>query len=147
MDWLDRELEELSLDEGIRYKAYLDTVGVWTIGVGHTGPDVYPGLVIDKAQAMELLDQDIEEAVEDAEIVCEGFWESLSGPRKGVIVNMAFNLGRKGLAGFKNTLRYIANGQYELAASNMLKSKWASQVGKRAQRLSYRMANNKYAAR
>ena len=147
MDWLARELEEVSLDEGIRLKAYLDTVGVWTIGVGHTGDDVFPGLVIDRAQAMELLDQDIEEAVEDAEVVCDGFWEDLSGPRKGVMTNMAFNLGRKGLAGFKNTLKLVASGQYEKAASNMMLSKWAKQTKGRAVRLSHRMATNQYAAR
>ncbi len=147
MEWLSREVDELALDEGIRLKAYLDTVGVWTIGVGHTGSDVFPGLTIDRAQAMELLDQDIEEAVEDAEEVCSAFWESLSGPRKGVMVNMAFNLGRKGLAGFKNTLRYIAAGNYEQAAENMLKSKWSLQVKGRANRLAHRMKTNTYAAR
>ena len=147
MDWLVREQDELALDEGIRLKAYLDTVGVWTIGVGHTGDDVFPGLVIDRAQAMELLDQDIEEAVEDAEVVCDGFWEDLSGPRKGVMTNMAFNLGRKCLAGFKNTLKLVASGQYEKAASNMMLSKWSKQVGKRSNRLAHRMATNQYAAR
>nr|WP_205208480.1 hypothetical protein [Chromobacterium haemolyticum] len=36
--------------EGLRLKAYQDAVGVWTIGYGHTGPDVTPGLVITQAQ-------------------------------------------------------------------------------------------------
>lgn len=146
MDWLDREVEEIALDEGIRLKAYLDTEGIWTIGVGHTGDDVFPGLIIDRAQAMELLDQDIEEALEDAEIVVKGF-NDLTDPRKGVMVNMAFNLGRDRLAGFKNTLKLIASGQYEKAAQNMMLSKWSRQVGKRSNRLAHRMATNQYAAR
>lgn len=41
--------------EGLRLVAYLDSVGVWTIGYGDTGPDVVKGLVITKAQAEERL--------------------------------------------------------------------------------------------
>ena len=145
-DWLDREIEEVALDEGLRLKAYLDTVGIWTIGVGHTG-GVKKGDTITKQQAMALLEEDIQEALADAKIVCSGWWEGLSGPRKGIMVNMAFNLGRAGLAGFKNTLRYIREGNYEQAAYNMMQSKWARQVGKRANRLAHRMETNTYAAR
>ncbi|MGR2682942.1 lysozyme [Chromobacterium haemolyticum] len=45
--------------EGLRLKAYQDAVGVWTIGYGHTGPDVTPGLVITQAQADALLARDL----------------------------------------------------------------------------------------
>lgn len=45
--------------EGLRLKAYQDAVGVWTIGYGHTGPDVTPGLVISQAQADALLARDL----------------------------------------------------------------------------------------
>lgn len=41
--------------EGVRLKAYQDTGGVWTIGVGDTGPDVKEGLVITYADAMQRL--------------------------------------------------------------------------------------------
>ncbi|AHA27985.1 hypothetical protein lam_639 [Candidatus Liberibacter americanus str. Sao Paulo] len=37
--------------EGLRLKAYRCSVGVWTIGYGHTGCDVYEGLVIPQEQA------------------------------------------------------------------------------------------------
>ena len=36
MDWKEREVEEILLDEGLKLRAYRDTVGVPTIGVGHT---------------------------------------------------------------------------------------------------------------
>lgn len=144
-DWLEREQEELILDEGVVLKAYQDTVGVWTIGVGHTG-NVRPGDRIDMATAKYYLRQDIEEAVADAKYLCPK-WEFLSGPRKGVMVNMAFNLGRGRLGGFRNTLRYIAEGDYAQAARNMLVSKWARQVKGRANRLAHRMEHNTYAAR
>lgn len=144
-DWLEREQEELILDEGVVLKAYQDTVGVWTIGVGHTG-GVKEGDRIDMATAKHYLRRDIEEAVADAKALCPD-WEHMSGPRKGVMVNMAFNLGRDRLAGFKNTLRYIAERNYDRASTNMMLSKWASQVKGRAERLAFRMSSNTYAAR
>lgn len=45
--------------EGLRLIAYQDVVGVWTIGYGHTGPDVKPGMVITQAQADSLLADDL----------------------------------------------------------------------------------------
>jgi len=48
---------------------------------------------------------------------------------------MAFNLGRH-LFGFVNTLCMIQNGKYKEASVEMLESRWARQVGIRAERLS-----------
>jgi len=145
MMWLEREEQEILSDEGVRLKAYQDDVGVWTIGVGHTG-NVKAGDKITMEQARTYLSQDIEEAVDDAKYLCPD-WAFMSEPRKGVMVNMAFNLGRDRLGGFKNTLKYIANREYAKAATNMLLSKWAQQVGQRANRLAHRMEHNTYAAR
>jgi lysozyme len=49
-DWEGRELE-----------AYRDGGGVWTIGVGHTGPDVRKGMVIDEAECDRLFDLDLQD--------------------------------------------------------------------------------------
>ena len=48
---------------------------------------------------------------------------------------MCFNMGIGSLAGFKNTLAMIQAGDYAGASENMLKSKWAVQVGNRATEL------------
>jgi lysozyme len=45
--------------EGLKLTAYQDMVGVWTIGYGHTGADVRPGLSISAAQAEALLAADL----------------------------------------------------------------------------------------
>ena len=45
--------------EGCQLKAYLCPAGVLTIGYGHTGSDVKPGMTITKAKALELLKKDI----------------------------------------------------------------------------------------
>lgn len=46
--------------EGCKLKAYKDIVGVWTIGYGHTGSDVVPGLVWTQEQADKALERDLE---------------------------------------------------------------------------------------
>jgi hypothetical protein len=51
--------------------------------------------------------------------------------------------GITGLLGFKNTLATIRAGSYEQAAAMMLQSRWATQVGRRAERLSRMMATGK----
>lgn len=45
--------------EGLRLQAYQDSVGIWTIGYGHTGADVKPGLKISQDQATSLLEKDL----------------------------------------------------------------------------------------
>lgn len=46
--------------EGCYLRAYRDSSGVWTIGYGHTGPDVETGLTITREQANQLLFEDEE---------------------------------------------------------------------------------------
>jgi lysozyme len=54
--------EVLHEREGLRLKAYKDSVGVWTIGLGHTSsagpPRVVQSLIITEAQAEEIFRRD-----------------------------------------------------------------------------------------
>ncbi|GJL92008.1 glycoside hydrolase family protein [Hyphococcus sp.] len=55
--------------EGLELEAYQDIAGIWTIGYGHTGPDVQPGMKISERDAEELLRRDLkprEQAVASA---------------------------------------------------------------------------------
>lgn len=45
--------------EGLRLTAYQDGAGVWTIGFGHTGPEVHEGLTWALQQAQAALEQDL----------------------------------------------------------------------------------------
>lgn len=45
--------------EGLELKAYRCPAGIWTIGYGHTGPDVHEGMVITKEEALSLLGKDL----------------------------------------------------------------------------------------
>jgi lysozyme len=137
--WEKQTLEDLRRHEGCRLSSYQDTVGVWTIGYGHTGPEVKKGLTITQAEAEELLADDFDEAVVDARRVVASF-DALDWVRKTVVVNMAFNMGAKTLSTFHNTIALIDHGMYREAALHMLQSKWAWQVGQRARELAKRMS-------
>lgn len=127
-------VRQLRLHEGERLKPYRDTVGKLTIGVGRNLDD--RGLTRDES-AM-LLGNDIK-AVETDLIRALPWVAQLDDVRQRVLLDMAFNLGVPGLLGFKRTLATIQAGDYEKAAAMMLDSKWAGQVGQRAERLSRMM--------
>ena len=133
-------IAELRRDEGVRYSPYKDTLGIDTVGVGHNL----------KAKPLDLIypltDEEVDRILAmDLDEVFEGlnsrlpWWRDLSCARQRVLANMAFNMGIEGLLTFKNTLQAIQRGHYELAKVNMLQSKWAKQVGQRANRLAKMM--------
>lgn len=134
----------LKQDEGLRLNAYRDTVGVLTIGYGHTGPDVKPGLVWNQGKAEAQLIEDVKE--HNAKLLKALPWtKDLDPVRRRVLQNLAFNLGvgdaakGTGLLGFKNTLEAVRTGRYNQASAGMLASKWAKQVKGRAVRLAQEM--------
>ena len=144
-------IAELRRDEGEVLKVYRDHLGWLTVGVGHLvdarkGADPAPfgaplklGDAITAAQSEQLLAADI--AAKAAELdKALPWWRKLSDTRQRVLLNMAFNLGTEGLLGFTNTLRMVQGGAYSAASEAMLRSKWATQVGERARRLSDMMA-------
>ena len=59
-------------------------------------------------------------------------YPKLSMIRREVLMNMGFNMGRAGIAKFKNMWAAINRYDYEQAAAEMLDSRWATQVGARA---------------
>ena len=125
---------ELIRDEGLKLKPYRDTVAKLTIGVGRNLDDVG----ISEAEAAFLLESDIARTSKALDAALP-WWTTLSEERQRVLLNMAFNMGIQGLLGFKNTLAAIQAGKFEDAANGMLASKWAGQVGNRAQRLAQMM--------
>lgn len=130
-------LAELRRDEGVIPHAYQDHLGYWTIGVGRL-IDKRKGGKLSPDEIDYLLGNDVSrfEAELDARLP---WWRDLNGVRQRVLLNMAFNLGTAGLLGFKNTLAAVKAGEWAKAASGMLASKWARQVGERAKRLAHMM--------
>jgi lysozyme len=62
--------------------------------------------------------------------------------RQAVILDMAYNLGISGVLMFKKMWAEIGRAYFRAAADEMLDSKWAKQVGDRADRLASIMATD-----
>lgn len=130
---VDTLKQMLVLDEANKQFPYRDSVGKLTIGVGRNLSD--KGLSQDEIQL--LLHNDIREVENELENLA--WFPMLDDVRKLVIADMAFNLGLPRLLGFKKTIRAIRTAHFKAAADEMLDSKWARQVGKRAERLAFMM--------
>jgi lysozyme len=136
-------IAELRRDEGVVTHEYKDSLGYSTIGVGRL-IDKRKGGGLSDDEIDYLLANDIKRATADLDRYLP-WWRKLSPVRQRVMINMTFNLGigsapkGTGLLGFKNTLAMIEAGRYDAAAAGMLNSKWAKQVGARADRLAKMM--------
>lgn len=103
--------------EGRELKAYQDSVGVWTIGYGHTSaagsPRVTPGMTISEQQAEDILKQDLdlfENGVRDLVKV------AINRDQFAALVSFAFNVGLGALAE-STLLRKLNAGDYSGAAN------------------------------
>lgn len=120
----------LRLDEGVRRFPYTDTVGKLSIGVGRNLTD--RGLSDD--EITYLLQNDINLVIDDLNRALP-WWVELSPVRQRVMANMCFNLGISRLKGFTRMLAAMRRKDFAAAAAEMRGSKWAEQVGARAERL------------
>jgi lysozyme len=100
--------------EGLELKAYPDpaTGGApWTVGVGHTGPEVKPGMVITEAQADDYLRTDLARFEAGVRNMCPISTQN----QFDAMVSLSFNVGLENFKG--STLRRLHNeGQHGLAA-------------------------------
>ncbi len=136
---MDRIKEQLVRHEGLRLKPYRCTAGKLTIGIGRNLDDCG----ISQSEAYIMLINDIMNCEKQLQVKIPDIYNGLDEVRKSVLLNMCFNLGISGLLGFKNTLEFIKVGDWERAANNMLVSRWAKQVGRRAIELSELMRKGK----
>ena len=121
--------QQLILHEGLRLKPYTDTVGKLTIGVGRNLSD----RGITDAEARYLLDNDINTAIGD---LLELTWfPDLDPIRQRVFVDLCFNLGITRLRLFTKMLDAAERKDWPNAAAELLTSRYAQQVGQRAQTL------------
>jgi GH24 family phage-related lysozyme (muramidase) len=102
--------------EGLRLRAYQDSVGVWTIGYGTTS-GVRPGMVITESEAEELMKRDLrrfEQAVSDLVKV------PLNSDQFSALVSFAYNVGEGALAS-STLLRLLNQRDYQGAADQLLR--------------------------
>lgn len=140
---IEQLTEQLRRDEGTRATVYKDTLGFDTIGVGRLIDSRKPGAGLRPDEIDYLLRNDISDRVA-ALTKALPWWDRLDEARRGVLINMAFQLGTAGLLGFKSTLALVAAGKYPEAAEQMLKSRWATQTPARAKRLAEQMKTGEW---
>jgi len=146
--------------EGKKPVKYLDSKGVPTVGVGFNltrsdssellkkvgaNPDKIKSgkSALTDNQINALLGNDLLKAKNDAQTLSSAdgstnltkSWQKLPLQVQGVLTEMVFNLGKKGVSKFNNFLKYIASNNFVQASNEMLHSEWASQVGNRANTL------------
>jgi lysozyme len=142
---LEKLIRDLKQDEGLRLKPYFDTVGVKTIGYGrnmsakplsdHTNYTLKKFGAITESQAEEMLREDIQGALIDAQM--QPWWPMVrfDEVRANVMLNLLFNLGLTRLNGFRKMLNAIQRKDWKTAAAEGRDSRWFVQVKGRGQRL------------
>lgn len=98
--------------EKLRYQAYRDQRGVWTIGWGHTGPEVHEFMTCDDAKADLWLAQDVHNAVH---AVINSLDVAVNQNQFDALVSFTFNVGISAAAG-STLFRYVNRGLTDLAA-------------------------------
>lgn len=131
-------VRQLRGDEGVRSCVYKDSLGYWTIAVGRLVDARKQGSGLRPVEIDFLLQNDIDDRI-DALTRRLPWFQDLDDARKGVLLNMSFQLGVDGLLEFEHTLALVQEGKYENAAHAMLQSLWAKQTPARAQRMADQM--------
>lgn len=109
--------------EGLSLNAYQDSVGVWTIGYGHTS-GVYAGMTCTQAQADQWLAEDIQGS---AYVVNKVVTAPLNQNQFDALVDFVFNLG-SGNFQSSTLLRLLNQGDYAGASNEF--PKWNHAGGK-----------------
>ena len=148
-------IEKLIVHEGLRLQVYKDTLGIDTIGIGRNLEDrgiskeeldeldiptidhIYE-YGITEADAMALAENDVQ-IVEEELLRAHPCVDRLDSVRQLILVDMAFNMGVPRLCKFKKMWAAIHENKFDVAAKEMLDSRWANQVKSRATKLAHAM--------
>ena len=142
--------EMIGVNEGVRPKAYKDSLGNMSIGVGFNLEDTSNQPILDslklnrdelKSGKRELTDKEISllysysmsRAIEDL----KKFDPNIKTRPKNVqmaLIDMSFNLGYNKLSTFKKMKAALEKNDYGTAADEMVGSKWYKQVKTRGPR-------------
>lgn len=137
MSYLDAAAKIIRDFEGERLLAYKCPAGIWTIGVGHTGPDVKEGQMITAAESIKLLYQDMLEADQAIDELVD---VPLTENQRAALLSLIFNIGR-GAFGNSTLLKLLNAGRYDAAAMQILK--WDKSKGNAISGLTRRRLSEK----
>jgi lysozyme len=136
---MSKMLDMLKRHEGLKLKPYKCSAGKLTIGYGRNLDD----RGITEKEAEYMLHNDILYCISQLDLRLP-WWKDQPDTIREVLINMCFNLGIGGLLGFKKTLALLQMKEYEKASREMLDSRWAIQVGRRALELSEMVKNTNF---
>ena len=137
---IDKLREQLKIDEGVKYEVYKDHLGYPTFGIGHLvveGDEEHGkpvGTPVSEDRVNAVFESDVQKFVSESKKVFPNL-DDLPEEAQQVIVNMCFNMGAPRLSKFKKFIAAVNDGNWSTAAVEMMDSRWATQVGKRAERL------------
>lgn len=129
-------IDQIKRHEGYIKHPYKDTVGKLTIGIGRNLDD----LGISELEAEYLCMNDLQSAATELNKTF-GWYYSLTKRRKQAMINLLFNIGLPKLLEFRKFLAAMGNGNYPLAAQELLDSQYAKQVKGRADELALQIVN------
>jgi lysozyme len=139
---------------------YKDTLGIDTIGIGRNLEDrgitkeeldwmdipsmdaVYE-YGITEADAMYLAKNDVQ-IVEEELVRAHPCVEDLDAVRQLVLMDMAFNMGVPRLRKFTKMWNAVHENKFDIAAKEMLDSRWAIQVKSRSTKLAHAMHHGEF---
>lgn len=126
--WRDSlpNLESVLIDhEGLKHHAYMDSLGVCTIGIGRNLSISGPGLSTE--ECLYLLRNDVARVTQ--ELQPYHWFQFQDTVRREVLIELCFNMGLQHLLGFHNFLAAMDRKDYSVASDELQKSLWAKQVG------------------
>lgn len=129
---MNRLRDMIKRHEGVETHCYKDHLGLETIGVGRCIAEGSLGLSDDEIDY--LLDNDIVRCIKELTRALPWFG-LLDDVRKEALIDLCFNLGLTRLLGFKKALAAIEASDWDTAKVELLDSRWAAQVGNRAQEI------------
>ena len=121
---------------GGMFYPYKDTKGILTIGYGTNIDKAIPGFFdvgIDEQEARMLAQFDLNKAAEDAKDFAGKGWKGLTQNQRDVLTEMTYQMGRKGMFGFKNMRKAIKSNDIGTAVSEMLDSQWSKKTHQEGQ--------------
>jgi lysozyme len=132
---LDDTKKMIIRHEGIRYRPYKDSLGLWTVGVGHligNGRNLPPDMNRDFShdEVMSMFNEDYDHH-EKAAMQIPGY-SRMNATGKAALIDLTFNMGPAWHKKFPKTVKALAVGDVEGAASGLENSLWYRQVGNRA---------------
>lgn len=128
-------MEMIKKHEGVRTKPYKDSLGLWTVGVGHLigdgkslPPEWNRELSMEEVDALFVKDYFSHKA---AAVKMPGY-DQVNKPAQGALIDLTFNMGNTWFKKWPRFVQAMTQGNVGAAADELENSKWYNQVKSRA---------------